>query len=67
MAADDTPDRGRESFGGQAWGDAYAQLSAADQEPPLEPEDLELLATPRTWSAGTRTASMSGRARTTSS
>jgi len=45
MATDDTPDRGRESFGRQAWGDAYAQLSAADHEAPLEPEDLELLAT----------------------
>ncbi len=45
MATDDTPDRGRESFGRHAWGDAYAQLSAADHEAPLEPGDLELLAT----------------------
>jgi DNA-binding CsgD family transcriptional regulator len=45
MATDDTPDRGRESFGRHAWGDAYAQLSAADREAPLEPGDLELLAT----------------------
>jgi DNA-binding NarL/FixJ family response regulator len=37
-------DRGRESFGCQAWGDAYTQLSAADHEAPLEPEDLERLA-----------------------
>ena len=44
MTAGDTLDRGREAFGRQAWGDAYAQLSAADQEEPLEPEDLERLA-----------------------
>ena len=37
-------DRGRESFGYQAWGDAYTQLLAADHEAPLEPEDLERLA-----------------------
>jgi DNA-binding CsgD family transcriptional regulator len=37
-------DRGRESFGRQAWGDAYAQLSAADREAALEPDDLERLA-----------------------
>lgn len=41
----DALDRGRESFEHQAWGDAYTQLSAADQETPLEPEDLERLAT----------------------
>ena len=35
MATDDMPDRGRESFGRHAWGDAYAQLSAADHEAPL--------------------------------
>ncbi len=45
MTTDDTLDRGRESFGQQEWGDAYAQLSKADQEAPLGPEDLELLAT----------------------
>ena len=38
-------ERGRESFGRQAWGEAHAQLSAADREAPLEPEDLENLAT----------------------
>jgi DNA-binding CsgD family transcriptional regulator len=36
--------RGRESFTRQAWGNAYAQLSAADREAPLELEDLERLA-----------------------
>ncbi|MGH2946146.1 MAG: LuxR C-terminal-related transcriptional regulator [Solirubrobacteraceae bacterium] len=37
--------RGRESFARQAWADACAELSAADREAPLEPEDLERLAT----------------------
>jgi hypothetical protein len=36
--------RGRESFGRQAWADAFAQLSAAAREAPLGPEDLERLA-----------------------
>ncbi len=37
-------DRGRASFGRQAWGDAYAQLSTADKDAPLELGDLERLA-----------------------
>jgi ATP/maltotriose-dependent transcriptional regulator MalT len=37
--------RGRECFERRAWSDAFAQLSAADREAPLEPEDLERLAT----------------------
>ncbi len=36
--------RGRESFRRQAWADAEAQLSAADREDPVGPEDLERLA-----------------------
>lgn len=40
-----TLDRGRESFGRLAWATAFAELSAADQETPLELEDLEHLAT----------------------
>ena len=44
MTAADALDRGRASFGRQAWGDAYAQLSAADREAALEPDDLERLA-----------------------
>lgn len=36
--------RGRESFERMAWGDAYARLSAADREAPLEADDLEMLA-----------------------
>jgi DNA-binding NarL/FixJ family response regulator len=37
--------RGRDSFARSAWADAYAQLATADQETPIEPEDLERLAT----------------------
>ena len=37
--------RGRECFDRRAWADAFAELSAADAEAPLEPEDLERLAT----------------------
>lgn len=45
MTATGALDRGRESFGRRAWADAFAQLSAADRESPLEAEDLERLAT----------------------
>ena len=44
MTAADALARGQASFGRQAWGDAYAQLSAADREAALEPDDLERLA-----------------------
>jgi DNA-binding CsgD family transcriptional regulator len=37
-------DQGRESFQKHAWSSAFSQLSAADRESPLEPEDLVLLA-----------------------
>jgi DNA-binding CsgD family transcriptional regulator len=40
----DALDRGLASFARQAWADAYAQLSAADHESPLAPEDVERLA-----------------------
>ena len=43
MTTADTLDQGRASFGRRAWGAAYAQLSAADREAPLEPQDLERL------------------------
>ena len=36
--------RGRELFGRHAWGEAFAELSAADREAGLELEDLERLA-----------------------
>src|SRR6266511_2495314 len=45
MTAPNPLDRGREAFGLQAWGEAYAQLSSADREAPLDPEDLERLGT----------------------
>jgi DNA-binding CsgD family transcriptional regulator len=45
MTTADTVDQGRESFGRQAWADAFAQLSVADRKTPLAPEDLERLAT----------------------
>lgn len=45
MTKSEIPSRGRRSFGRQEWTDAYNQLSAADGETPLAPEDLELLAT----------------------
>jgi tetratricopeptide (TPR) repeat protein len=45
MSTADTLHRGRESFERQAWADAYAALAAADLEAPVEPEDLERLAT----------------------
>ena len=45
MTAAEALDRGRKAFRRQAWSDAFGQLSAADREAPLEPEDLERLAT----------------------
>jgi DNA-binding CsgD family transcriptional regulator len=44
MTTADLLDRAREAFGRHAWADAYNQLSAADREGSLEPEDLERLA-----------------------
>lgn len=38
-------ERGRESYRRRAWADAHAQLSAIDRTNPLDPEDLERLAT----------------------
>ncbi len=44
MATGQALNRGRESFARRAWGEAYTQLSAADQASPLDPQDLERLA-----------------------
>jgi DNA-binding CsgD family transcriptional regulator/tetratricopeptide (TPR) repeat protein len=44
MSVADALDRGQEFFGQHAWGDAFAELSAADREAALELEDLERLA-----------------------
>ena len=45
MTAAQARTRGREFFDQRAWGDAFTELSAADREVPLEPEDLGRLAT----------------------
>jgi ATP/maltotriose-dependent transcriptional regulator MalT len=37
--------RDREAFARQAWAEAFAELTAADEASPLEPEDLQRLAT----------------------
>jgi DNA-binding NarL/FixJ family response regulator len=44
MTTDSALDRGRTSFAQHGWGEAYAELSAADRRSPLERPDLELLA-----------------------
>jgi hypothetical protein len=44
MSTIEALDLGRAAFGRRAWGEAYAQLSAADHDAPLAPEDLERLA-----------------------
>lgn len=44
MPTTDALDRGRASFRQQSWSAAFAELSAADHEAPLQPRDLELLA-----------------------
>ncbi|MGH3478202.1 MAG: tetratricopeptide repeat protein, partial [Nocardioidaceae bacterium] len=44
MTRADALDRGRSAFGRNAWADAFAELSAADQQDPLEVADLERLA-----------------------
>jgi DNA-binding CsgD family transcriptional regulator len=45
MTTTDVLDRGRAAFARHAWGDAYAQLSAADGDAALEGADLDLFAT----------------------
>lgn len=44
MTTMDSLDRGREAFSRRAWAVAYAELSAADRDCALGPEDLERLA-----------------------
>jgi len=43
MASDDSLLRGREAYERRVWGDAYARLSAADEQSPLGVEDLDRL------------------------
>jgi DNA-binding CsgD family transcriptional regulator len=45
MATADNLDRGRDAFQCRAWTDAYVLLTAADGDEPLQPDDLERLAT----------------------
>lgn len=44
MPTNDLLERGRDAYQRLAWGDARAQLSAADQQAPLAADDLERLA-----------------------
>src|SRR3954467_462255 len=44
MTITTTLEQGRAAFAQRAWSAAFAYLSAADQETPLEPADLECLA-----------------------
>jgi DNA-binding CsgD family transcriptional regulator len=44
MTTADALDRGRDAFARQEWGDAFANLTAADQLAPLGVDDLERLA-----------------------
>src|SRR6266851_5548027 len=44
MTAATSLEQGRAAFERQAWGNAYQQLTAADRETGLDPEDLERLA-----------------------
>jgi hypothetical protein len=41
----DAREPGRAAFNTRRWGDAFAGLSAADRQDPLDPDDLERLAT----------------------
>jgi len=43
VTTDNALDRGRESFQRKQWGSAFAELTAADLDEPLGPEDLERL------------------------
>jgi DNA-binding CsgD family transcriptional regulator len=54
--------RGRAAFEHQAWSDAYARLAAADRHTPLEPDDLDRLAT-AAYLIGEDTASADARTR----
>lgn len=45
MTTASTLRRGRESFARRAWADAYAELSSADGDSALDPDDVERLAT----------------------
>jgi tetratricopeptide (TPR) repeat protein len=44
-SAESALERGRDAYRRRAWREAHAQLSAADEQAPLEPDDLQRLAT----------------------
>lgn len=63
MTTVDVLDQGRDAYARQAWADAYTHLSAADQAAPLQPDDLERLAT-AAYLTGDETAAVTVLART---
>src|SRR5258706_16107674 len=62
MPATEALARGREAFEQGAWSDAFTGLSAADAQAPLEPDDLDRLAT-AAYLIGEDTASADARTR----
>ena len=62
MAPNDPLQRGRAAFGREAWADACTHLTAADRQQPLEPGDLDRLAT-AAYLVGDDRASADARAR----
>jgi DNA-binding CsgD family transcriptional regulator len=62
MTATEALARGRMAFEHAAWSDAYTRLTAADREAPLEPDDLDSLAT-AAYLIGEDTASADARTR----
>jgi len=62
MKVDGALARGRAAFEHEAWADAYSQLKAADGQTPLDPDDLERLAT-AAFLVGEDTASAEARVR----
>lgn len=59
-------DRGRDAFERWGWADAFAELSAADDEAELQPEDLERLALAARMAGTSAWATTFGRAPSTS-
>ena len=62
MTATEALARGRAAFEQEAWSDAYTRLAAADRHAPLEPDDLDRLAT-AAYLIGEDTASADARTR----
>jgi DNA-binding CsgD family transcriptional regulator len=62
MRADATLSHGQAAFAREAWADAYRELAAADASGPLDPDDLDRLAT-AAYLVGADAASMDARTR----